>query len=176
MAVGTGRRRRFYTRVWGPCLTHWYIVWQRLQPDATLAAVVSNARAGRADALCAPDKKLSTRLRSLATTSFSDARQRLPVRWVRQALTHFTHLLRAPVVGLAWHGLTVVVRDGSTLRVRPHGNLAKRFPPVTNQLGAAYWGLVRVVVACCAHSGLGAGNPFGTAHGQRTSPGRALLL
>ena len=167
-----GGRRRFYTRVWPPFLTLWYIVWQRLQPDATLAAVVINARAGGADALCAPAKKLSARLRSAATTSFSDARQRLPVRWVRQALENFTHLLRAPVAGLDWHGLTVVVLDGSTLRVRPHGNLAHRFPPVTNQHGAAYWGLVRVVVTFCAHSGLA----LATRLGPRTASEQALAV
>jgi hypothetical protein len=167
-----GGRRRFYHRVWAPFLTLWYLVWQRLQPDATLAAVVTNARAGGANALCAPGKTLSARLRSAATTSFSDARQRLPGRWVRQALENFTQLLRAPVAGLDWRGLTVVVLDGSTLRVRPHGNLAQRFPPVTNQRGAAYWGLVRVVVTFCAHSGLA----LETRLGPRTASEQALAV
>lgn len=147
-------RRRFYDRLWSPLITLWYLLWQRLHLDPTLDAVVKDARSGGADALGAPHKKLSARLRSRATASYSDARQRLPLRWVRQAFTHFTHILRAGGPGLDWHGLAVVLLDGSTLRVRPHGNLANRFPPASNQLGPAYWCLIRVVVGFCASSGL----------------------
>jgi len=147
-------RRRFYQRLWSPLITLWYLLWQRLHLDPTLDAVVKDARGGGADALCAPLKKLSARLRSRATTSYSDARQRLPLRWVRQAFTHFTQLLRGGVRGLDWHGLSVVLLDGSTLRVRPHGNLAQRFAPASNQHGPSYWCLIRVVVGFCASSGL----------------------
>lgn len=148
------RRRRFYDRLWSPLITLWYLLWQRLQADSTLDAVVKDARAGGADALCHPLKKLSARLRSRATTSFSDARQRLPVRWLLRAFTHFSQMLRAHVTGLDWHGLKVVLLDGSTVRVRPHGNLAKRFAPASNQHGQSYWCLMRVVVGFCASSGL----------------------
>jgi hypothetical protein len=154
-------RRRFYDRLWSPLITLWYLLWQRLQLDPTLDAVVKDARAGGADALCAPHKKLSVRLRSRATTSYSDARQRLPVRWLRQAFTHCTQQLRANVPGLDWHGLAVVLLDGSTLRVRPHGNLAQRFAPAANQHGPAYWCLLRVVVGFCASSGLAVATGLG---------------
>ena len=147
-------RRRFYDRLWSPRITLWYLLWQRLHPDPTLDAVVKDARAGGADALCAPRKKLSAGLRSRATTSYCDARQRLPLHWLRQVFTHFTHLLRANVQGLDWHGLSVALLDGTTLRVRPHGNLAKRFAPASNQHGPAYWCLIRVVAGFCASSGL----------------------
>jgi len=150
----TSARRRFYCRLWSPLITLWYLLWQRLQLDSTLDAVVKDARAGGADALCASHQKLSARLRSRATTSYSDARQRLPVRWLRQAFTHFTQFLRGGVQGLDWQGLAVTLLDGSTLRVRPHGNLAKRFAPAANQHGPAYWCLIRVVVGFCARSGL----------------------
>lgn len=147
-------RRRFYDRLWSPLITLWYLLWQRLHLDPTLDAVVKDARSGGADALCAPERKLSARLRSRATTSFSDARQRLPLRWLRQAFTHFTQLLRGGAQELDWHGLSVALLDGSTLRVRPHGNLAQRFAPASNQHGPSYWCLIRVVVGFCASSGL----------------------
>lgn len=147
-------RRRFYDRLWSPLITLWYLLWQRLHLDPTLDAVVKDARTGGVDALCAPHKKLSARLRSRATTSYSDARQRLPLRWLRQAFRHFTQILRAGAPGLDWHGLSVALLDGSTLRVRPHGNLAKRFAPASNQHGPSYWCLIRVVVGFCASSGL----------------------
>jgi len=164
--------RRFYDRLWSPRLTLWYLLWQRLHLDPTLDAVVKDARGGGADTLCAPHKKLSARLRSRATTSYSDARQRLPLRWLRQAFTHFTQLLRANVQGLDWCGLSVALLDGSTLRVRPYGNLAKRFAPAANQHGDSYWCLIRVVVGFCANSGLA----LATGLGPNTVSEQALAV
>jgi hypothetical protein len=152
--LAPGGRHRFYHRLWSPCITLWYLLWQCLHLDCTLDAVVKDARSGGADGLCPLAKKLSAGLRSHATTSYSDARQRLPVRWVRHAFTHCTGLLRGGTRALGWHGLSVVLLDGSTLRVRPHGNLPKRFAPASNQHGSSYWCLIRVVVGFCAHSGL----------------------
>jgi hypothetical protein len=165
-------RRRFYDRLWSPLITLWYLLWQRLHLDPTLDAVVKDARAGGADGLCAPCKRISARLRSRATPSYSDARQRLPLRWVRQAFTHFTQLLHGGARTLDWRGLSVVLLDGSTVRVRPHGNLAKRFAPASNQHGSAYWCLLRVVVGFCAHSGLA----LVTALGPETASEQALAV
>lgn len=147
-------RLRFYDRLWTPLITLWYLIWQRLQPDSTLDAVVKDARRGGADALTPVERPLSQRLRSRATAAFSNARQRLPLRWLRHAFTRFTEGLRAEAPGLTWQGLSVGLLDGSSVRLRPHGNLPKRFSPATNQHGPAYWCLVRVVVAFCASSGL----------------------
>ena len=153
-ATAPAGRPRFYDRVWSPVVTLWYLLWPHLQPDATLDAVVKDARAGGADALSAAGKKLSAQIKSRATTAFSNARQRLPVRWLRRAFTHLTELLRGQVSGLDWHGMRVILLDGSTVRVRPHGNLPTRFAPAANQHGHSYWCLIRVVAGFCAPSGL----------------------
>jgi len=150
----TRRRSLAYSRLWKPLIVLWYILWQRLQTDSTLDAVVKDARAGGADALCPASRPLSQRLRSRATTAFSDARRRLPLRWLRQAFAHFTGLLRPTTPDALWHGLQVGLLDGSTFRLRPYGNIPQRFAPAANQHGSAYWCLVRVVVVFCAHTGL----------------------
>ena len=150
----TSAHRRFYDRLWTPLITLWYLLWQVLHTEGTLQDVVGDARRGGADALVPGGQKLSQRIRSRATTAFCKARQRLPLAWVRHALAHVTTGLRAPVQGLTWHDLTVGVIDGSTVRLRPHGNISKRWTPARNQHGAAYWCLLRVVVAFCAGSGL----------------------
>ena len=147
-------RPYFYRRVWSPVVTLWYLLWSHLQSDATLDAVVKDARAGGADALGAPGKKLSARIQSRATTAYSNARQRLPLRWLWRAFTQCTERLRGQVSGLDWHGLRVILLDGSTVRVRPHGNLPKRCAPAANQYGHSYWCLIRVVAGFCATSGL----------------------
>jgi hypothetical protein len=44
--------------------------------------------------------------------------------------------------------------DGSTVRLRPYGDIPRRFPPNGNQARSApYWCLMRVVVGFCARSG-----------------------
>ena len=108
-------------------------------------AVVKDARTGGAAARGAPGKRLAARIQSRATTASSNARQRRPVRWLRRASTQLTGHLRAPVSGLNWHGRRVILLDGSTVRVRPHGHRPTRFAPAANQHGHSSWCLIRVV-------------------------------
>jgi hypothetical protein len=166
----------FYDRLWTPLLTLWYVVWQRLQPDPTLDAVVKDARRGGAEALTPTGRPLSQRLRSRATAAFSNARQRLPLRWLRHAFSRLTEGLRAEAPRLTWQGLDVGLLDGATVRLRPHGNLAKRFSPATNQHGPAYWCLVRVVGAFCAGSGLAVATGLGPMSASEQTLAVALIL
>jgi hypothetical protein len=110
---------------------------------------VANALAGGADAL---RKGLSRCLRSTSTVSYSDARQRLPWRFLSEALRLQGRKLSQLSPTTLWKGLIVALLDGSTVRLRPHGNIAKRFPPHRNQ-HQTYWCLMRVLVCFCAFSG-----------------------
>ena len=53
---------RFYQRIFSLRVTLWYLIYQRLNFDATLAAVVHNVREGGADRLGARGRKLSQSL------------------------------------------------------------------------------------------------------------------
>ena len=169
-------RRAAYQRAWKPVVTLWYLLWSRLQADATLDAVVKDARGGGADALTPGPRPLSHRLVSRATAGFSKARRRQPLRWVRQAFTHLTGLLRASAPNLLWHDLEVGLIDGSTVRLRPHGNIPQRFAPARNQRGPAYWCLVRVVVVFCARSGLALATGLGPLSVSEQTLAVALVL
>jgi hypothetical protein len=86
--------RAFYQRAYTPLITLWYLLFQRLSDNHTLSHVVEDAREGGADHLSPRGKTpLSQQLTSEATTSFNDARQRLPLALLRQALWH-TRLLK----------------------------------------------------------------------------------
>ena len=89
---------------------------------------------------------------------------------------NFTQLLRGGAQELDWHGLSVVLLDGSTLRVRPHGNLAQRFAPASNQHGDSYWCLIRVVVGFCASSGLAVVTGLGPATASEQALAVPLIL
>ena len=119
------KNKRFYERLFTPIVTLWYLLFQRLQFDHTLEGVVANAQAGGADSLC---KRLSKKLLSTATVSYNNARQRLPLAFLTQALA----LQARKILGLnpkaSWRGLLVSLLDGSTVRMRPFGDIPKPYP------------------------------------------------
>jgi hypothetical protein len=141
----------FYHRLFTPLVTLWYLLFQRLHHDHTLDAVVTDARAGGADALNA---KLSPGLASLSTGPYSDARQRLPGLALAQALIlQGLNLIALHPQG-RWKGWPVALLDGTTVRLRSWGHMAKEFPPHSNQTyRRTYWCLMRVAVAFCCFTG-----------------------
>ena len=142
-----------YERLWVPLITLWYLIWQWLQPKHTREAAVLDARRGGADRLCAKTKRLSRGIKSKATTAYSDARQRMPLDWVRQC---FRQLVAALLTLGAWpdQDLPVGLLDGSTKRLRPQGDIGQEFPAHRTRRKKAYWCVARVVVSFCAATGI----------------------
>src|SRR2546422_4543045 len=153
------RDKDFYNRLFSPLVTLWYLLFQRLNSDHSLEGALSDARTGGGNRI---NKKLSRQLVSGSTASYSDARQRLPWEFLAQALC----LQGRKIIGLSpttlWRGLVVALLDGSTVRLRPHGRMAKEFPPNRNQHPHPYWCLMRVVVCFCAWSGAALDCPIGS--------------
>ena len=135
-------------------MTLWYLIWQWLQPQHTLQAVVADARRGGADSLTPKDRPLSECINSPATTAYSDARARLPLPWVCQAFTHLTSALLALHRQLQPKDLPVQLIDGSTKRLRPYGDIPKNFKPHRTRSRQAYWCLARIVATFCAQTGI----------------------
>lgn len=170
-------RRRFYHRIWCPVVTLWYLTWQRLQTHPTLQAVVSDARRGGADALRVTEKKpLSQRIGSRATTGFSKARQRLPLVWVKRCLGGLARPLAALVSPPQPAALPRRLWDGSTLRLRPHGDIAQSFPPHRTRRARAYWCVARVVVGFCADSGIALAAQISSLHRSEQALAVRLIL
>ena len=155
------KAKGFYNRLFNPLVTLWYLLFQRLNPDHSLEAAQTDARSGGGDWF---NKKLSGQLVSDSTASYSDARQRLPWEFLAQALL----LQGRKIIGLSpttlWRGLVLALLDGSTVRLRPHGRMAKEFPPNRNQHRRPYWCLMRVVVCFCASSGAALDCAIGSLH------------
>ena len=149
----------FYNRLFNPLVTLWYLLFQRLHHDHTLEAAVADARLGGADRI---NKKLSRRLRSDSTCSYSDARQRLPWKFLLEALFLQASKILTLSPTTLWQGRVLTLLDGSTVRLRPHRAIVKEFPPQHNQhRNRAYWSLMRVVVGFCAQSGAALGCALG---------------
>jgi hypothetical protein len=168
--------RRFYRRAWCPLLTLWYLIWQRLSPQPTLAAAVADARRGGADALCPASKPLSSRLRSSATTAFSKARGRLPLAWVVQSFEQTARGLAALAGPPIPETLPVRLLDGSTARLRPHGDIPRHFPPHRTRRRKAYWCVARTVVCFCATSAVALAGQLGSIHLSEQALAVRLIL
>src|SRR5580693_6446982 len=106
------QKGRFYDRLFTPLVTLWYLIFQRLAADHTLEKVVADAQAGGANAL---RPGLAQKLRSSATVSFSDARQRLPLAFLRQSLALQARRIWALNPHTLWHNMIVCLLDGSTV-------------------------------------------------------------
>jgi hypothetical protein len=140
----------FYDRLFSPLVTLWLLLFQRLNADHSLDAALTHARNGGADAL---KPKLSGRVRSSSTASYSDGRQRLPWQFLLEVLQLLGIKISRLSPSALWKGWRLALLDGSTVRLRAYGNIPKQFPPHRNQRGRSYWSLMRVVVSFCAFSG-----------------------
>ncbi len=173
---GTQSKRGFYRRAWCLRLTLWYLIWQRLAPLHTQAAVVADARRGGADALSGGGKPLSKRLRSHATTAFAKARRRLPLPWLIACFERWALALAALAGPATPEALPVRLLDGSTLRLRPHGDIPKHFPRHRTRRQHAYWCVARTVVCFCATSAVALGGQIASLHCSEQALAVRLIL
>ncbi len=148
--------QRFYQRAFTPLITLWYLVFQRLGLNHSLSQVLEDALEGGADRLSPPGKPLSQRLRSEATTSYSDARQRLPLEVCYRALRHIAQQTHKALAIPEKFGLKLGLVDGSTVRLRPFGDIPQHFGPHRpgNCKKPPYWCLARVVGVLCWATGV----------------------
>lgn len=164
-----------YDRLWTPVITLWYLIWQWLQDDHTLEKVVTDARRGGADCLCVKNKLLSKGLKSKATTSYSNARQRLPSEWVIECFGKLAEVLLN--LGSWRHrDLPAELLDGSTKRLRPHGTIPQEFPAHRTRRKKAYWCLARVVASFCAATGIATAARIAAIHTSEQALAVQLIL
>ena len=144
-----------YQRAFSPLIILWYLVFQHLSGDATLEVVIEDALDGGADRLSPRGKRLSKTLRSDSTSSWTTARQRLPLQAVYKAMAASGQTIRSTVQNRQWHELDPVLLDGTTYRLRPFGDIPREFPAHrSGNNSKPYWCLARAVVAFCMATGV----------------------
>ncbi len=145
----------FYDRLFTPAVTLWCMIFQRLNYDHTLQAAVNDIHSGGSDLLASnkgrPPSKL---IRSLATAAFSKARKRSPLNLFAAVLLAQAKNVWGELKDGRWHGLQVLLLDGSQISLRPHPGISGHFASFSNQNGRGYWVPMRVVATFCLHTGI----------------------
>ena len=152
------RGRGFYQRIFTLRVALWYLIFQRLNFDQSLAAVMRDLRRGGADRLGPRRRKLSQRIKSSQTSAYNQARQRMPLELLQAAFAYLGQqiLLLAGLAAPSSKEKPAPAKrqrqllDGSTLRMLTTPKLKKAFRPARGQTD---WCLMRIVVGFCARTG-----------------------
>lgn len=148
-------KQGYYERIFTLSVTLWYMIFQRLSADKTLSHAVKDARQGGADRLSPSTRKpISKKIRSPRTSSYNQARQRMPLELLQWALSRIGQQVKGLWKPKQAQELTFQLIDGSTLAMLTNPAIAQKYPPARNQSGTSDWCLMRVVVGFCARTGV----------------------
>jgi hypothetical protein len=154
-------KRGFYKRIFTLRVVLWYLIFQRLNFDQSLAAVMRDLRRGGADRLGPRGRKLSKKVKSSRTSAYNQARQRMPLELLQAAFAYLGQQIRA-MAGLgterpkekpAPQQRQRQLIDGSTLRMLATPELKKAYRPARGRKGDTDWCLMRIVVGFCTRTG-----------------------
>jgi hypothetical protein len=123
----------------------WLLVYQRLQPQATLETAVKHLLASAPD-FCPDNKRIREKTLSAKTGGYSDARQRLPVEvteWFANEVSDSIIATTRPSLGER----RLFLIDGTTMTLAPVKELQTAFPPARNQHGEGVWPVALLLVA-----------------------------
>jgi len=150
----------------------WLMMLQRLQGRGTLASGVQLLLQGAAKPLLARCRRVRRRRISCRTGGYCQARQKLPIGWMRQVSQEIIERLREVLQPAG--EVPVLVVDGSTVELEHSRSLAQDYPPSKNQHGRGHWPVVRVVVMHEVHTGMAQQPCWGPANGPKAVSEQAL--
>lgn len=153
-------------RVFQLPLVAWMMIWQRLNPKATMSAAVQEVVEQRPQVLLPDHKRIREKRVSCHTGAYSDARQAMPVTVAERVADHvLEHLVQGQRPALPGWNRLVLVLDGSTLEMPHTPELVQAYPPPTNQYGVSHWPVMRLLVADELTTGLAQRPCWGAMYG-----------
>lgn len=151
----------------------WMLVYQRMNPDASLEAAVKKLLDSRPDLL--PDnKRLTDGTLSSSTGAYSRARSRLPssaAEWLAREVSQ-SLIETSPA---SHDNRRVFMIDGTTITLPPETKLQQLYPPASNQYGEGVWPVALLVVAHELASGAALVPEVGAMYGPQAVSETALI-
>lgn len=151
----------------------WMLVYQRMNPDASLEVAVKKLINSKPEFL--PDNKRVTEgTLSTNTSTYSQARSRMPLEaseWFAQQLSQSLIDATQPTLGQR----RVFTIDGTTVTLAPEEELQKAFPPASNQHGEGVWPVALLTVCHELSSGAALIPEVGAMYGPNAVSETALI-
>jgi Transposase DDE domain len=151
----------------------WMLVYQRMNPDASLEAAVKELIRTKPDLL--PDnKRVREGSLSANTSTYSQARSNMPreaAEWLARQVSQSLIDATPPTLGQR----RVFMIDGTTINLAPEPGLRKAFPPATNQHGPGVWPVALLTVAHELASGVALIPEVGAMYGENAVSETALV-
>jgi putative transposase len=165
------RRRGIYTLV----VVLWLMIWQRLQPRATLSHAVRQLAQGRGRSLLSACKRVRENRISTSAGGYCQGIQKMP-KLVPQQVTRDIVAQLSRQISEPWPGLEgpVYLLDGTSLQLPHTRKLVRAFPPASNQHGSSHWPILRLVVLHDLGSGLALYPRWGPMYGDRAMSEQSL--
>lgn len=159
--------------IYVPQVVIWLMLRQQLFGHGTLAEAVQQVVLGQPGSLLPKHKRVREGTVSSRTGAYSQARKRLPVALLERVAQRIVEETGKPPQDAA-RAAGVYLMDGSGL-VLPHTpELAREFPPATNQHGVSHWPVMRIVVAHHLVSGAAVQPCWGPMFGKKAVSEQSL--
>jgi hypothetical protein len=144
-------RSGIYTEV----VTIWLMIFQRLNPDRSLAGAIEKLRSGYfEDILDTRSSRVCEGKISSGTGGYSRARNRLDLSRVEEAADAINHSLDTITKEERDRHQKLFLIDGATLKISSTEKNKERYPPHDNGRSAAHFPIIRCSVATNAHTGV----------------------
>ena len=143
----------------------WLLVYQRLEPGATLETAVKHLRE-IAPRLYPNHRRVREQTLSGSTAAYSEARQWLKeetVEWFARTVSQSIWEAAPPTLGTR----RVFLLDGTTLTLAPEKSLLALYPPASNQHGPSAWPVALMVVTHELESGCALQPEIGAMYGPQ---------
>ncbi len=165
-SVELDTRSGIYTEV----VTIWLMIFQRLNPDKSLAGAVEKLKSGYfEDILDLGSIRVRERRISSNTGGYSKARNKLDLSRVEQAADAINQSLDNITKEERERHQKLFLIDGSTLKISSTAKNKEKYPQYYNQHGVSHFPLVKYSVATNAHTGVSMRPSFGAYNGSEAT-------
>jgi putative transposase len=135
-------------RIFSLPLLVWLMIYQHLEPKATLSTAVQQVVQQRPRSLLPDHKRIREGTVSGHTGAYSDARQAMPLVVAEKVADRLVeHLMQFRRPALAGWDRRVFVLDGSTVEAPHTPELVEAYPPAQNQHGNSHWPVLLLLLA-----------------------------
>jgi hypothetical protein len=154
--------------IYGVAVVLWLMIWQRLQPRATLSRAVRELVLGPGRQLLSPCKRVREGRISTAAGGYCQAVQKMPKLVSEQVTRELVERLSREI-SEPWPGLAgpVFLFDGSSLRLPHTRKLARAYPPASNKHGQSHAPILRILVMHDVSSGMALYPQWGPMYGDQ---------